>query len=111
MSSRRSQSTIKMKGEFMFCHKKGMSIAEIAKEYDVSVYTIYDMLQEIADENGVTRESLLQIVHKSHVNTASRDLNKKVNKVEAVKIVDGFSNLLDEINTFIEKIEEVKIYA
>ena len=50
----------------MELHEQGMTIAEIADHFHVSKFTIYDRLQEIADNNHVDRESLLTRVHKPH---------------------------------------------
>ena len=51
-----------MKENFMMLHMEGFSIAEIAERYNLSRDTVYYHLQEIADKNGVTRESLLKVI-------------------------------------------------
>ena len=40
--------------------REGKTIAQIAKEYEMNVSTVYSSLQIIADENNVSRESLLE---------------------------------------------------
>ena len=51
---------------FMRLHNEGFTILEIANKYGISRFVIYKYLDEIAEKNGVSRESLLQIPHKPH---------------------------------------------
>ena len=62
MSIQESERTRVMKENFMALHSEGESITEIANRYNLSRCTVYQHLQEIADANGVTRESLLKII-------------------------------------------------
>ena len=55
--------TLQMKREYMKLHDEGYSPREIAKKFGLSDVTVYRYLGEIAEENGVTRESLLEIPH------------------------------------------------
>ena len=50
MAATTSERVIIMKQNFMMWHNKGYTIPEIAKKYDVSFCTVYNHLQEIADE-------------------------------------------------------------
>lgn len=59
-----------MKENFMQLHNQGYTIPEIAKKYNLGRATVYQHLQEIADANGVSRESLLQQVKKPYENGA-----------------------------------------
>lgn len=62
-----SERTFQMKEQFMTLHEQNLSIKEIAYRFNLSTYTVYSHLQEIADRAGVARESLLQIPHSQHV--------------------------------------------
>ncbi len=44
----------------MDLHEQGCSVAEIAKRFNLTTTTVYARLDEIAKQNGVTRESLLE---------------------------------------------------
>ena len=52
--------TLQMMENFVKLHEDGRSIAEIAKEYNLSESTVYNRLGEIAERAGVSRESLLE---------------------------------------------------
>lgn len=62
MAATTSERVIIMKQNFMMWHNKGDTIPEIAKKYDVSFCTVYNHLQEIADEDNTTRDELLKLV-------------------------------------------------
>mgnify|MGYP000293687015 FL=1 len=46
-----------LKKNFMKHHEEGKTIKEISELYNVSTRHIYNSLQDIADENNVSRES------------------------------------------------------
>lgn len=60
MSVKLSERTKRMRKNFMKERREGKNIAQIAKEYEMNVSTVYSSLQIIADENNVSRESLLE---------------------------------------------------
>ncbi len=60
MSVKLSERTKRMRKNFMKERREGKTIAQIAKEYEMNVSTVYSSLQIIADENNVSRESLLE---------------------------------------------------
>lgn len=57
-----SERTRVMKENFMTLHNAGYTIPQIAEQNNLSEGTVYRYLQEIADANQVSRESLLQVV-------------------------------------------------
>ena len=57
-----NERTLKMMENYIKLHNEGHSVKEIAKMFNLSPFTIYDRLGEIAEQNGVTRESLLERV-------------------------------------------------
>lgn len=60
-----SERVRRMKENFMSLHGEGKSIKEIAQTFNLSDTTVYHYLGEIASQNGISRESLLQQVHKT----------------------------------------------
>ena len=58
--------------------REGKNIAQIAKEYEMNVSTVYSSLQIIADENNVSRESLLEKMSGPHSWTDDRKKKKKI---------------------------------
>lgn len=60
--AKESERMRQMKECFIRLHEEGVSISEIAEKFNLGESTVYQKLQEIADANGVTRDSLLQQV-------------------------------------------------
>ena len=54
--------TLQMMESFISLHNEGHDINEIAKMFNLAFSTVYKHLGEIAEKNGVTRESLLEKV-------------------------------------------------
>lgn len=61
-----SSRTLKMMEDFMVLRNAGHSIPEIAKMNGVDFSVVYRKLDEIAEKNGVTRESLLETPHPNY---------------------------------------------
>ena len=94
MALKTSQRFLLCKKNFMALHGEGKTIEEIANIFDLSKWTIYKNLQTIADENNVSRDSLLKIVHKKYCK----------------KLPSGFPPSIETINSkdLTEKIHEMK---
>lgn len=58
--SRTNERTLKMMENYIKLHNEGHSVADIAKRFNLTTTTVYSKLEEIAKQNGVTRESLLE---------------------------------------------------
>ena len=71
--------------------------------YSLSRHTVYYYLQDIANENGVTRESLLEVVHKPHVLTKPA-LKNPAKQVEIEKIRGSFSELYNDLDSLAKNI-------
>lgn len=110
--ARESERTRLMKENFMELHQQGLTIPEIAEKFNLMKVTVYRALQEIADANGVSRESLLKIV-RTPTERAYKEEAKKV-KVNVTELKNGFKevgNLLDSLIDIIdETLEEEKEY-
>ena len=55
--------TLRMKKEYKTLHDQGYTPKEIADKFHLSDTTVYKSLQEIAENEGVTRDSLLVFPH------------------------------------------------
>lgn len=95
-----------MKESFMKLHEDGYSIPEIADKFNLNESTVYRHLQDIADANGVTRESLLQIVKTPSERTLQRQEELKT-RVTVEGLRKGFQEVGEHIDTLIGNIEEV----
>lgn len=93
-----------VKANFMELHQQGLSIPEIAEKYNLGRATVYHALQTIADANGVSRESLLQIVRKPR-ERAYKEEAKKV-KVNVSELENGFKEVGNMIDSIINIIDE-----
>ena len=101
-----TERVIQMKQNFMRLHDEGKTIPEIAKIYNLNFSTVYKSLQEIADENGTTREELLSQVH---VGTSRNSKNystpKTPNTIDFKKLSKSFDFVLAELNNLITDID------
>ena len=67
MSSQHER-TLKMKADYIRLHtEENLTPKQIAARYDLHVSTVYNCLQEIADQAGVSRESLLITPRAKHL--------------------------------------------
>lgn len=106
MAATTSERVIIMKQNFMMWHNKGYTIPEIAKKYDVSFGTVYNHLQEIADENNTTRDELLKLVRtvkgerkwEQEARKGQIDVNKMQEDFEdSIQAIDKILNTIDGI--------------
>lgn len=93
-----------MKQNFMGLHNRGLTIPEIAERYDLSKFTVYRNLQTVADENGVSRESLLQIIRMPTDKAYAREA-KKVS-VDVQQLKEEFKKAKSSITFLIEIIDQ-----
>ena len=105
-----SERVVQMKANFMKLHLEGWSIPEIASKFNLSKVTVYRHLDSIAKKNGVTREVLLQQVHKTPAYWERQNNSLKVdanNLKESFNIAqNALANISSEISTIIQCIEE-----
>ena len=94
-----------MKQNFMGLHNRGLTIPEIAERYDLSKITVYRNLQTVADENGVSRESLLQIIRMPTDKAYAREA-KKVS-VDVQQLKEEFKKAKSSITFLIEIIDQI----
>lgn len=95
-----------MKENFMTWHNQGFSIPEIAEMSHLSFNSVYNHLQEIAYENGVTRESLLQIVRTQKSPKAWKDEEKRV-RIDTLSMAEDFKKAAETVNSLISQIDKV----
>ena len=60
MGRRRSEKVLQFKRVFLAKKQEGLSVREIAEQCHISTIYDYYLLQEIADENGMTRDEMLK---------------------------------------------------
>lgn len=99
----RTQRVEKLINEFMQYHNNGYSILEIAEIFNVSFSAVYKHLQEIANANGVSRESLLE----RNVNTYNTRKPFFKEKVDAQALLNDFNNVENNINKIIAEIDNI----
>ena len=100
--AKESQRMKDMKKNFMSLHEQGKSIAEIAKIYSLSQFSVYTNLQKIADANNVPRESLLAVVHSPH----SSFTRQKKEDFDYKKIQEYASSINNQIDSIIAAIDQ-----
>lgn len=93
--------TLRMKASFMQLHEQGLSVKEIAHKFDLASCTVYGCLQEIADANGVSRASLLQIPRAKHVTH-----ERRFEPITPVCIKEFHTYAQDTLATFNQLLQE-----
>lgn len=99
-----SERTKLMKENFMSLHNRGLMISEIAQKYNLSDQTVYNSLQAIADANGVSRESLLQVIKTPSDKAYAREVEKV--KVDVGNLIHGFEGAENQIKSLIKTIDK-----
>lgn len=93
------------KKNFMSLHEKGYKIPEIADMCSISRGHAYMLLQEIADENGVTREELLTKNWKKSQTGKSTKVAKIL--VDGSELQRDFENVMNDIEGIVNKINNM----
>lgn len=89
--------------------ESGLSIQQISEKYDIDKSYIYKLLDQIATNNGVTREYYLVHPQKSHSNTAcDRNNSYTPYKEEDYKnICKSFDELISDISALRQEVEKL----
>ena len=101
---KRQERTLQMIKGFLKDHQNGLTIPEIAKKYNLSVTTVRNYLDQIAEENNVSRDSLLERVHPPHY--MSESINRptpRISDEEFKSKADSVQQSLDELNDAVGK--------
>ena len=101
-----SERVVQMKKEFMGLHEKGLSIYEIAEKFNLIPKTVYNHLQEIANENGVDRSDLLRIIRNPRSDSGWEREHRKV-QLDVGKIKLAFKQANEKVSELIATIDEV----
>lgn len=88
---------------FMELHENGLSIPDIAKKCEIEPRTVYAKLQQIADVNNVSRESLLSRVH-TVKHTPKKVSKKKKPRLNATAVIHNYETAIQETENLIHKI-------
>lgn len=108
-----NERTLRMRNEFMELHRQGLTIPEIAKKFSLTTTTVYANLEKIATDNGVTRKSLLQRVHKEHApfertpNVPLKELDPETFNLHVDVAIQEIDKLLGEIREIITECEKM----
>lgn len=107
-----SDGVIKLFQCYADLRKAGLSNPDIAKQCGISVSTLYSHLQEIADEMGVSRESLVEECGKKKCDKKSAPEVKPstAEAEEAVKVAVEPTNMWAKVHQILEEFEEVLDY-
>lgn len=101
--------TLQMMESFISLHNEGHDINEIAKMFNLAFSTVYKHLGEIAEKNGVTRESLLEKVivadHSGRNLTPVKPVDRAKFNESFATLMTGMDSLQSEIAKTIEDIE------
>lgn len=103
MAATTSERVIIMKQNFMMWHNRGYTIPEIAKKYDVSFCTVYNHLQEIADENNTTRDELLKLVRTVKGERKWEQQARKV-QIDVSKMQQDFEDSIQAVDKILKTI-------
>ena len=105
--SKTSERMEQMKQGFLELRNAGKLFSEIAEVFGVSVWSIYDNLQEIADANGLSREDLLYRIHKPDLLSSTSQKVQNVDKHLTVEeLQKNFSDMLSITNYIISNIDK-----
>ena len=74
---KQSESTLKMKAEFLKLKEQGYTNSQIAKKYNCAMPTVYRVIDAIVQETGMPKEKLLD--KRSH---SSKKVNNQAVKTE-----------------------------
>lgn len=125
-----SDGVIKLFERYPDLHKAGLSNPDIAKQCGIGVTTLYGYLQEIADEMGVSRESLVEecgrkkcdkksapeVLRESLVEVCDKKSAPEVKPStaeaeEAVKVADEPTSMWAKAHQILEEFKEVLAYC
>ena len=103
-----SDGVIKLFERYPDLHKAGLSNPDIAKQCGISVWTLYNYLQEIADEMGVSRESLVEGCGRKKCDKKSAPEVKPstTEAEEAVKVAVEPTSMWAKVHQILEELEE-----
>lgn len=100
---KQAERTLKFKENYVRLHEEGWSHRQIAEEFDLSVRHGYYLLPEIAEEAGVSRESLLVRPHAPHIMGERRYAPVEPIDVEGFK--DHFKTVKAEMGRICSEME------
>jgi transcriptional antiterminator len=100
---KKNERTLQMMKNYILLHNAGMTPGEIAKKFDLSTWTVYNALQEIADNAGVTRESLLERPHSEH--QPFERISEPVKPIDIKAFSEKFQNALGFMSEFKEMVD------
>ena len=104
MVAKPDERTLKMMENYMTLRRKGLSNHEIAQEFNLSDWTVYNRLGQIAEKEGVTREELLD--KPIYVRYVTNRNFTPVKPISREKFNDSFTLLLNEVDSICAEISK-----
>ena len=102
----------RMKENFYFHHLAGRTILEISKIYSLHKSSVYRVLGEIAQSEGVSRDSLLERPYNPYYREVAFSVKDRIDISNLLQDVENLStqidNLLVHINNTLQNLKEVK---
>ena len=99
----REEWTKEMINSFIKMRQEGKTIFEIAEHFNLTTAIIYYHLQEIADINGVSRDELLDRVHKPHGGRWKG--RKPLEEVNVEKLATNFASMIKETDNIVSHLD------
>lgn len=103
MATKTHERTLKMMECYMSLRKEGLTNHEIAERFNLSDWTVYDKLGQIAKKAGVQRDDLLS---RNFIADHSGRNFTPVKPVDRTKFNDNFKSLMEKVEFFQLEIEE-----
>lgn len=100
-----NERTLRMMESYVRLFNEGMTLTEIAKEFRLAPATVRLHLGEIAEKEGVTRESLLNQPHREHIMIGAKDY-EPVKPLDVTEFSNNLEVLNKEFDKTIKKMEE-----
>ena len=105
-NGRREERTKEMIRQFPKLRAENKSIQEIADIFGLSKKTVYEYLQEIAENMGVSRDDLLYEVQKKH-DVCNATGRKAIEQVDTVELEQHFSAMIKEVDEIILSLDKM----
>ena len=97
--------TLKMMENYIPLHNQGKSVEEIAELFDLDKSSVYRVLDRIAEQNGVSRESLLKRPHVEHTGYEKREGEavEPIDSTDFMKLSEELFDAMEELGKAMKK--------
>ena len=109
MENHKTERTKRMKQSFIALHNDGKSIKEIAEIFNLHYSTVYYALGDIAKENNLRREDLLERSREKAKNEIRPRSYIKKEQIKPDVLITHFDKVKSEVRSIIEIIDQALI--